>query len=171
MEKLGIEAAQGRVWGIFILAVFLGGLATGSLLISHGNSDLWSYPILIFGLLFFGIEAFYLFNMFIRNKSNYILEFSEEGVTDHSLSYSPGLIPWAEVKGIESRRFFGTDMLGITIDRHRTYYRNISFYKRMVIVFNRLLKFPHVCIAINRTNYSSKEVQGIAEKYKEYYSA
>lgn len=170
MEELKVKAATEKFLGAFSFMSIMMVIIIFNWNFPYNSKVWWFHGILLIGFMYIFVELFYIFKTFIWGRENDVLIFTERGLIDRSMSASPGLIPWEEVKVVEVRGFTRSEMLGIKLDRHSDFFKGLTFYQRSMMLLNRLFRFPHVCIAVNRTDYTGEALRELTLAYKAYYA-
>ena len=112
--------------------------------------------ILSFGVFFFGYAGIYLIRRMKNNKEMLII--NNKGITDNSSAISIGFIPWEEIEDAYIGSSVGNEFIELKIKNEEKYLKNLPFFKKLLINANKKMGYEIVCITLNTTNYSVREV-------------
>lgn len=120
--------------------------------------------ILFFGVFFFGYAGIYFIIRMKKNKEMLII--NNKGITDKTSAISLGFIPWEEIEEAYIGSSVGNEFIELKIKNEEKYLKNLPFFKKLLINSNKKMGYEIVCITLNTTNYSVREVLMKINEYR-----
>lgn len=112
--------------------------------------------VLFFGVFFFGYAGIFFIKRMKKNKEMLII--NNKGITDKTSAISLGFIPWEEIEDAYIGSSVGNEFIELKIRNEEKYLKNLPFLKKLLINANKKMGYEIVCITLNTTNYSVREV-------------
>ena len=120
--------------------------------------------VLLFGVFFFGYAGIYFIRRMKKNKEMLII--NNKGITDKISAISLGFIPWEEIEDAYIGGSVGNEFIELKIKNEEKYLKNLPFFKKLLINANKKMGYEIVCITLNTTNYSVREVLMKINEYR-----
>jgi hypothetical protein len=112
--------------------------------------------ILAIGFLFFGYTFLFILKKARSGKD--ILIVDEKGITDHSSALAFGFIPWMDIDNIYIDSVRGNQFIELVLNNEEHYLQNLSGLKKHAILANKKMGLQVVCITLNSSGISPKEL-------------
>jgi len=112
--------------------------------------------ILVFGFVFFGYCFLYYLKRAKFGKD--ILIVDEKGVTDNSSALAFGFIPWKDIDNIYIDSTMGNQFIELVLNNEEYHLKKLHGIKKLAVLINKKMKHQMVCITLNSTGISPKEL-------------
>lgn len=112
--------------------------------------------VFVLGFLLFGYAFLFLIKRAKDGRD--ILIVDDKGITDNSSALSFGFIPWMDIDNIYIDSFWGNQFIEIVLNNEEQYLKKLRGMKKLNVLANKRLKHQLICITLNSTGISPKEL-------------
>lgn len=140
LTSIGMMSAVIFIWIINLPAIF-------------GLYDL----LMIFSALFFATSTYFIAKRLFQPKPLLIVD--EKGITDYSTSIMGfGTFPWEEITDIQLTYYRNQTFISVYLVDEDKYIKQVSPWKRMAYMANRLLGAPLINITLTTSTETPEEI-------------